>query len=255
MEMYREIAEQKAEKEARAKEMQPRERDYAKEHAESVSSIRAAEAEGKIRQTNQAKLDYTIESESKADVVIVDIGVPRYLDSSLIDLDVHPTYISVVVKGKTLRLHLPEEVKPDEGKANRSKTTGRLVVTLPKIKPDENIASRAQDRRTKERASVNDAAKATRPNLRRHKLGDQVLDAVAGSPLEESKAVSIKGIVHQFAGRLDEGPQMKEIVSSKNISESVPNCDGTSVCTTDNVRDTSMVASSFVDDDSVPPLI
>ena len=38
--MYREIAEQKAEKEARAKEMQPRERDYAKEHAESVSSIR-----------------------------------------------------------------------------------------------------------------------------------------------------------------------------------------------------------------------
>ncbi len=65
-------------------------------------------------------------------------------------------------------------MKPDEGKANRSKTTGRLVVTLPKIKPDENIASRAQDRRTKERASVNDAAKATRPNLRRHKLGDQV---------------------------------------------------------------------------------
>ncbi len=59
------------------------------------------------------QLDYTIESESKADVVIVDIGVPRYLDSSLIDLDVHPTYISVVVKGKTLRLHLPEEVRYD----------------------------------------------------------------------------------------------------------------------------------------------
>jgi hypothetical protein len=43
VQMYRELAEQKAEKEARAKEMQPRDRDYASEHTAAVAAARCAQ--------------------------------------------------------------------------------------------------------------------------------------------------------------------------------------------------------------------
>ena len=43
----------------------------------------------------------------------------------------------MLIKGKLLCLVLPEEVKPDQATAQRSKVTGSLVITMPKayIKP------------------------------------------------------------------------------------------------------------------------
>jgi len=38
---------------------------------------------------------------------------------------------------QVLRLSLQAEVKAGEAKARRSKTTGSLVVTMPKVNPDE----------------------------------------------------------------------------------------------------------------------
>ena len=67
-------------------------------------------------------------------VIALDVDLPRHLDSSLIDVDVHPTYISIVVKSKLLRLKLPEEVKAGESKCQRSKVTGHLVVSMPLVK-------------------------------------------------------------------------------------------------------------------------
>merc|ERR1712139_457757 len=55
-------------------------------------------------------------------------------DSSLIDVDVHPSYVSIVIKSKLLRLKLPEEVKVSESKCQRSKLTGHLVVCMPMVK-------------------------------------------------------------------------------------------------------------------------
>ena len=53
------------------------------------------------------------------------------------DVDVHPMYISVVIKSKVLRLVLPVEVKASESTAKRSLTTGHLLVTMPKYDPNE----------------------------------------------------------------------------------------------------------------------
>uniref|UniRef100_A0A8C9MXK6 Leucine-rich repeat-containing protein 6 n=1 Tax=Serinus canaria TaxID=9135 RepID=A0A8C9MXK6_SERCA len=61
---------------------------------------------------------------------VLNVNVPKHLDTSLLDVDVQPTYIRVLVKGK---LVLPEEVKPDSSSAKRSQTTGHLVVTMPKV--------------------------------------------------------------------------------------------------------------------------
>ena len=67
--------------------------------------------------------------------------VAKFLDSSLIDVDVHPTYLSLVIKSKVLRLRLPAEVKSTESKCQRSKTTGSLLVIMPKLNPKENAVT------------------------------------------------------------------------------------------------------------------
>nr|XP_040149580.1 protein tilB homolog isoform X3 [Ictidomys tridecemlineatus] len=57
----------------------------------------------------------------------------RYMDTSLIEVDVQPTYVRVMVKGKPFQLVLPAEVKPDSSSAKRSQTTGHLVICMPKV--------------------------------------------------------------------------------------------------------------------------
>ncbi|XP_033058668.1 protein tilB homolog isoform X4 [Trachypithecus francoisi] len=57
----------------------------------------------------------------------------RYMDTSLINVDVQPTYVRVMIKGKPFQLVLPAEVKPDNSSAKRSQTTGHLVICMPKV--------------------------------------------------------------------------------------------------------------------------
>ena len=64
---------------------------------------------------------------------LISTQVSRHLDSSLIDLDIHPAYVSVVIKSKVLRLKLPSEVNASLSSAKRSKVTGHLLIEMPKI--------------------------------------------------------------------------------------------------------------------------
>ncbi|XP_069322067.1 dynein axonemal assembly factor 11 isoform X2 [Eulemur rufifrons] len=63
----------------------------------------------------------------------LNVNEPKYMDTSLIDVDVQPTYVRVMVKGKPFQLVLPAEVKPDSSSAKRSQTTGHLVICMPKV--------------------------------------------------------------------------------------------------------------------------
>jgi protein TilB len=65
--------------------------------------------------------------------IILTVHVFRHLDTSLIGVDIQPTYVRVTLKGKSLQLALSEEVKPDSSTAKRSQTTGYLVITMPKV--------------------------------------------------------------------------------------------------------------------------
>ncbi|XP_075406689.1 dynein axonemal assembly factor 11 isoform X2 [Tenrec ecaudatus] len=62
----------------------------------------------------------------------LNVNEPKYMDTSLIDVDVQPTYVRVTVKGKPFQLVLPAEVRPDSSSARRSQTTGHLVICMPK---------------------------------------------------------------------------------------------------------------------------
>ncbi|KAM6215432.1 dynein axonemal assembly factor 11 [Rhynchocyon petersi] len=87
---------------------------------------------GKALNVNEPKLDFSLKDDEKRNQIILDLAVYRYMDTSLIDVDVQPTYVRVTVKGKPFQLVLPAEVRPDSSSARRSQTTGHLVICMPK---------------------------------------------------------------------------------------------------------------------------
>ncbi|XP_070337714.1 dynein axonemal assembly factor 11 isoform X2 [Equus asinus] len=89
--------------------------------------------DGKALNVNEPKLDFSLKDDEKRKQIVLDLAVYRYLDTSLIDVDVQPTYVRVLVKGKPFQLVLPAEVKPDSSSAKRSQTTGHLVICMPKV--------------------------------------------------------------------------------------------------------------------------
>ncbi|KAM5314466.1 dynein axonemal assembly factor 11 [Glossophaga mutica] len=89
--------------------------------------------DGRALNVNEPKLDFSLKDDEKRNQIILDLAVYRYMDTSLIDVDVQPTYVRATVKGKPFQLVLPAEVRPDSSSAKRSQTTGHLVVYMPKV--------------------------------------------------------------------------------------------------------------------------
>uniref|UniRef100_A0A2K5UBU6 Leucine-rich repeat-containing protein 6 n=1 Tax=Macaca fascicularis TaxID=9541 RepID=A0A2K5UBU6_MACFA len=87
--------------------------------------------DGKALNVNEPKIDFSLKDNEKQ--IILDLAVYRYMDTSLINVDVQPTYVRVMIKGKPFQLVLPAEVKPDSSSAKRSQTTGHLVICMPKV--------------------------------------------------------------------------------------------------------------------------
>ena len=103
-----------------------------------------------IKQKNEGGWGFNWDEESLPGSVILNVELAKYLDSSLVDVDIHPTYVSIIIKSKVyeflrflfplivlyhqlLRLRLPTEVKVSESKCQRSKTTGVLKIIMPEV--------------------------------------------------------------------------------------------------------------------------
>ncbi|KAM3964631.1 touch insensitive larva B [Aphomia sociella] len=87
--------------------------------------------DGRPFNINQAKLNFLF-NDTELDKYVLDLAVYKHLDTSLVDIDVQPNYLRVTVKGKIFQLHLPEEVDITNSTAQRSQTTGHLLVVMPK---------------------------------------------------------------------------------------------------------------------------
>jgi protein TilB len=78
-------------------------------------------------------LDFSLTEDDKGNILL-DVPCGKYLDTSLIQLEVQPMWVRVIVKGRLLQLPFMEEVHPDKAVAKRSTVTGNLLVTIPKVK-------------------------------------------------------------------------------------------------------------------------
>ncbi|MEW5309118.1 MAG: hypothetical protein WDW38_001027 [Sanguina aurantia] len=97
----------------------------------------------RVWQRNEGKWEFSLdESENRKDVVL-DVAVGKFMDSSLIQADIQPGYVRLLIKGKLLQLLLPVEVRPDASIAQRSLASGHLVLTMPKEDPHERATDPA----------------------------------------------------------------------------------------------------------------
>ena len=77
-------------------------------------------------------------SESKDHTcILLEVLVPRFMDTSLINVDLHPNYIRMEIKGKVTQLKFEEEILVDKSKLQRSTTTGAMLLTMPKASISE----------------------------------------------------------------------------------------------------------------------
>ncbi|CAK1550051.1 unnamed protein product [Leptosia nina] len=87
--------------------------------------------DGRPFNINQPKIDFLF-NDSEPDKYELDLAIYKYLDTSLLEIDVQPNYVRVIIRGKIFQLHLPDEVDISNSTAQRSQITGHLVVTMPK---------------------------------------------------------------------------------------------------------------------------
>ncbi|KAM6456096.1 dynein axonemal assembly factor 11 isoform 1-T2 [Liasis olivaceus] len=194
--------------------------------------------EGRVLNVNEAKLPFSLEDDNENNQFVLDLAVyrhmpvlgekkehlhlMRHLDISFLDVDVQPTYVRVMIKGKVFQLVLPEEVKPDNSIARRSQTTGHLVINIPKAK---DVVVTSQKTSTSEKTF--DPRKLQR-NIRRH----EGLEKLEVDPTKYSFP-DVTNIVHK-----------KDWIGQGSLRLQQP-----------KVMDTKNVAVSFEDNPEVPPLI
>nr|XP_061794959.1 LOW QUALITY PROTEIN: dynein axonemal assembly factor 11-like [Nerophis lumbriciformis] len=108
-------------------------------------------ADGRVLNVNEPKLDFSLTEDDDNNRIVLDLAVYRHMDTSLMDVDVQPTYVRVSIKGKTFQMVLPAEVKPDSSTALRSQTTGHLLLHMPRAQ-GEIKATKAAPRPSKDAA-------------------------------------------------------------------------------------------------------
>lgn len=185
----REVAAQKAEDDKKHDHMRAPERDYAREHRERLEEVRAREDEEaragvRVRARNEAKLDFSLVDEDGSGNVVLKLELPRFLDSSLVDVDAHPGHVSIVVRGKLFRLAWPEEVVVSGGRAQRSSATGALTLTMPKARQSKRLQRMALEEAERRAAEVKEerlAALEASGRMRRFDAPEKLADAMLAS--------------------------------------------------------------------------
>lgn len=64
-------------------------------------------------------------------------SVSRFLDTSLISIDLEVNYVRVTVKKKIFQLALAQEIKVNDSTSKRSQITGALLIVMPKLNYNE----------------------------------------------------------------------------------------------------------------------
>ncbi|KAJ3260245.1 Protein tilB [Boothiomyces macroporosus] len=84
--------------------------------------------DGRIYQKNEGK--WTFNWQITDEWIKLTIDISKYLDTSLINVQVNPTFVCITIKEKILQLLFEHPVKPDSQYLERSKLTGQLAITV-----------------------------------------------------------------------------------------------------------------------------
>lgn len=85
-------------------------------------------ADGRPLQRNQGNWKFLWTETSQTIYLVVYIS--KFLDTSLVDVDVNPQWVTVTIKGKVLQLTTDSDVSPENVICERSKVSGALSITM-----------------------------------------------------------------------------------------------------------------------------
>jgi protein TilB len=91
-------------------------------------------SKGEIRQCNEGGYEYHFSetvNETGRVLLVFEIGIPKYMDTSLVMVDLNPTYVRCVIKGRVTQVVFDEEIEISSSCICRSKTTGCLKISAP----------------------------------------------------------------------------------------------------------------------------
>ena len=205
--------------------------DLKNEHKKDTTSKKKKEEkivfgpDGRVLQRNEGTWDFKWSETQKT--LVLDVAISKFIDTSLVAVDLHTTWIRITIKEKILQLVLDTEVVVSNVLCERSKASGNLLVTMLKSKfREQDIVKIRNDEWKQEeikKKSVKNEEKPAR-NRRYERL------------FEPKEAVNIRNILEQV--KLDEKPRAGEngIIDVKTSAHEW------------NIDD------DFVDDPEVPPL-
>eukprot|EP00892_Ulva_mutabilis_P006702 jgi/Ulvmu1/4403/UM002_0128.1 len=87
------------------------------------------------KQRNEGGWGFTLDVTDDFSCIELAVSIGKHLDSTLVQADVQPRWVRLLIKGRLLQLRLPCEVHADRSHAKRSKATGTLVMTMPRTDP------------------------------------------------------------------------------------------------------------------------
>lgn len=163
----------------------------------------------------------------------LNVEISKFLDTSLIDADMHPDWVTIKIKDKILQLNLNATVSPDKSICERSKLSGLLSIIMMKVgvEKDGNL----EIIRLQERKELENMKRKEEEDKKNVLLAKQNRNRRYENLFTPSEAVDYKNIV-----------------SSKNVNENVTKTKQISV--KNQISQATLLDEDFVDDPSVPPL-
>ncbi|KAJ3277184.1 hypothetical protein HDV01_000236 [Terramyces sp. JEL0728] len=151
--------------------------------------------DGRIYQKNEGK--WLFDWQVTAEWIKLTVDISKYLDTSLIKVDVQPAYVCISIKEKILQLLFEYPVNPDSQYLERSKLTGQLAITVTRSTFSGIIDL---EKAGKEKIDIK-PVKKEEPRKVRGRFEKFVL---AGS-------VDYKNIVNEKKGKIFEKPRLRRV--------------------------------------------
>jgi protein TilB len=98
-------------------------------------------ADGEMRQVNEGHYKFALDDSTDAEYSVFTLSLPKFLDISLIEVNLFPFFVSVRVKGKLTQVRMWEEIIVEKSEVKRSSTTGELVIKMKKVTPNYGLAA------------------------------------------------------------------------------------------------------------------
>ena len=126
---------------------------------------------GEVRLINQGKYDFLIDEDVKKTAIMTyTLKVPKFMDTSKINVDLHPQYVRIDVNGKITQWRFDNDIIVEKATVKRSMTTGWLEIKAPmaQVKPREPYEPKKPDKyeelKKKEEKRLKEL-KALKPNV------------------------------------------------------------------------------------------